>query len=239
MECETILAIAIIFCGVLLQGIFGFGSALLAMPLLSLILGVKVATPVFALLAATANILMILTSWQKVELSSLWRLAIATLPGIICGVGLLHLVPSIWMMRALGLFLIGFGGYGLGKFQLPEIAENWAYGFGFLAGVLGSAYNINGPPIVIYGNMRRWNPRQFRATLPCYFCLSAPSIIIGHGVSGLWTQQVFQLYGLGLPAIAIAIGLGREINRRLPVQRFQQLIYFILIGLGILLGIVR
>ncbi|MGK7929614.1 MAG: sulfite exporter TauE/SafE family protein [Spirulina sp.] len=238
MELETLLAIAIIFLAILLQGVFGFGSALLAMPLLSLILDLKVATPTFALLGATANILIVLTSWQKVELSSLWRLAIASLPGIICGVWLLHIVQKIWIMRGLGIFLIAFAGYSLGKFKLPQVEKNWAYGFGFIAGLLGGAYNINGPPIVVYANMRRWHPQQFRVTLPCYFCLNAPSILIGHALSGLWTKEVFSLYGWALPAMAIAIWLGGHINRRLPMHHFQQLIYFILIGLGILLWVV-
>ncbi|WP_204105945.1 MULTISPECIES: sulfite exporter TauE/SafE family protein [Spirulina sp. CCY15215] len=237
MEFATILAIAIIFCGVLLQGIFGFGSALLAMPLLSLIMDLKVVTPTFALLMATATTLIFLTSWRQVEFTAIWRLLVTTIPGVFGGAWLLKVVPQIFILRGIGLFLIIFGGYSLGKFKLPKLGDRAAYGFGLIAGIFGGAYNLNGPPVVIYGNMCRWNPQKFRATLQCYFSISSISILISHGLSGFWTKQVLTLYIWTLPAVAIALLLGREINRRLPVQRFQQFIYFLLIGLGVLLWV--
>ena len=52
---------------------------------------------------------------------------------------------------------------------------------GFCAGVLGGAYGMNGPPLVIYGAMRRWSAQHFRATLQGYFL---PASIIGMG--GYW-----------------------------------------------------
>lgn len=239
MGFEMIVAIAIIFFGILLQGIFGFGSALLAMPLLSLVMDLKIVTPAFALLMATATAVIFLMSWRSVKFSAIWRLLLATIPGVFCGIWLLKFIPQFLILKGIGLFLIAFGIYSLGKFKLPQISDRWAYGFGIIAGILGGAYNLNGPPVAVYGNLCRWNPLQFRATLQCYFCLSSTSILIGHAVNGLWTKQVFQLYGWGLPALAIAIWLGREINRRLPVQRFQQSIYFLLIGLGVLLWVVN
>ena len=45
--------------------------------------------------------------------------------------------------------------------------------FGFFAGILGGAYNTNGPPVVIYGSLRKWSPATFRATLQGYFFMAA------------------------------------------------------------------
>ncbi len=40
---------------------------------------------------------------------------------------------------------------------------------------------MNGPPLVVYGGMRRWSPQHFRATLQGYFL---PASVIG--MAGYW-----------------------------------------------------
>ena len=46
-----------------------------------------------------------------------------------------------------------------------------AYLFGFVAGVLGAAYNTSGVVITIYATLRDWSPDRFRSTLQSYFCI--------------------------------------------------------------------
>ena len=49
-----------------------------------------------------------------------------------------------------------------------------SHGFsGFLAGVLGGAYGMNGPPLAIYGPQRRWTPEFFRPRCKATFCQQA------------------------------------------------------------------
>ena len=52
----------------------------------------------------------------------------------------------------------------------------WLIGSGFCSGILGGAYGMNGPPLAVYGSLRRWSPQHFRATLQGYFL---PASIIG------------------------------------------------------------
>jgi uncharacterized membrane protein YfcA len=54
------------------------------------------------------------------------------------------------------------------------------FGCGLLAGILGGAYGINGPPLVIYGAKRRWSAQHFRATLQGYFLIASIVGIIGY-----------------------------------------------------------
>ena len=104
-----------------------------------------------------------------------------------------------------------------------------------MAGVLGGAYNTNGPPVVIYGALRRWPPERFRATLQGYFLPTGLLILTTHGLAGLWTPQILQLYGLSLPLILTAIFLGGKLNQRISPGGFERLIYLSLLGLGFLL----
>ncbi|NER79768.1 MAG: sulfite exporter TauE/SafE family protein, partial [Leptolyngbya sp. SIO1D8] len=140
--------------------------------------------------------------------------------------------------QGLGIFLIGFGIYRLANWHLLKLeASFWAIPFGFVAGILGGAYNTNGPPVVIYGEMRRWSPAQFRATLQGYFLPAGLGIAASHGLTGLWNAEIFRLYGVSLPGILGAIAIGGWINQRLTVGRFQFLLSGLLIFFGVLLWI--
>lgn len=156
--------------------------------------------------------------------------------GIPVGVWVVKYVSDDWVTRFLGVFLILFGIYRLMNWQLVTLKSTvWAVPFGFVAGILGGAYNTNGPPIVIYGDMRRWSPTEFRATLQSYFLPTGIGILISHAVGGLWEPRLFQLYGMSLPGILGAIAIGGWINRRLPTERFRTLLSGLLILLGLLL----
>jgi uncharacterized membrane protein YfcA len=109
------------------------------------------------------------------------------------------------------------------------------YGFGFVAGVLGGAYNANAPPVVIYGAMQHWAPERFRATLQGYFLPAAILICAGHALSGFWTVAVARLYFLALPCILVAVVIGRRLGRCMPMEKFQRALYWALAALGGLL----
>jgi len=151
---------------------------------------------------------------------------------------------GIWLLRhgdervvnlVLGLLLVGYGAYNLTRPTLPALrSEAWAYPFGFVAGVLGSAYNTSGPPVVIYGAMRRWPPDLFRATLQGFFLISNVIVIAGHGLAGLWTAEVLWLTLLSLPVLVTAVIAGALVNRRIPAAQFARLVYVLLIVLGAL-----
>jgi uncharacterized membrane protein YfcA len=140
------------------------------------------------------------------------------------------------LLCALGVFLIGFGLYRLIAPRVSKVEHPaWALALGFLGGVLGGAYGTNGPPAVLYGSLRRWPPETFRATMQGYFLITLAAILIGHAVGGLWSPEVWRLYAFSLPVIAVAVVLGRALNRRIPTDRFARFVDLALIVLGVLL----
>lgn len=206
------------------------------MPLLTLCIGLKTATPLFALIGVTNSAIIAIRHWRRVDFSTTGRLIVATWAGIPTGALLIKYLPGGVVTSCLGWGLIGFGVYRLANLQLPRLQRSlWALPFGFCAGVLGGAYNTSGPPIVVYGEMKRWPPMEFRANLQSYFFPTALGVAISHGLAGLWTPAIFTLYGLSLPGTLIAIAIGSVINQKLTVERFQRLLSLILLLLGILL----
>jgi uncharacterized protein len=136
------------------------------MPLLAVIVGMQTATPLVALVASTIAFTILLRSWRQVDMGAAWRLIVSTIVGIPIGLFFLKSAPERIAEIVLGVVLVGFGLYNLFTLQLPTLkSERWSYLFGFLAGVLGGAYNTNGPPVVIYGVLQKWDPKRFWATL--------------------------------------------------------------------------
>ena len=231
-----LLTLVIIFTSALARSTFGFGDALIAMPLLTLIIGVQTAAPLVAFVGLTIALTIVWRNWRSIDLKATWRLIVSSLIGIPVGILVLKTAPEETVKDLLGLSIMMISLYNLIRPALITLYQRkWAYVFGFVAGVLGGAYNTNGPPIVVYGTMRRWPPERFRATLQGYFLPTGLLILIGHSLAGLWTPQVLHLYAFALPVILIAIFLGGKLNRRIPPGRFERVIYVTLFGLGIIL----
>jgi uncharacterized membrane protein YfcA len=226
----------VIFLAALVRSTFGFGDAVVALPLLALLLGLTTATPLVALVSFTLALGILLQSWQAVDFRAIGPLVLAAVVTTPLGVLVLTRVEGVWLLRALGVFLIGFGLYRLIAPRVPKVEHPaWALALGFLGGVLGGAYGTNGPPAVLYGSLRRWPPETFRATMQGYFLITLAAILIGHAVGGLWSPEVWRLYAFSLPVIAVAVVLGRALNRRIPTDRFARFVDLALIVLGVLL----
>lgn len=231
-----ILVLIILFFSTLIRSTFGFGDALLAMPLLSLFIDVQIATPLVQLAASLIALVIVGQNWRKVDINVTWRLIVSSAAGVPVGLLILKSAPKGVIIGLLAALLIGYGLFNLTQPHLPQLANrNWAYGFGFIAGVLGGAYNTNGPPVIIYGTLRKWSPERFRATLQGYFLPTGMFILLGHALAGLWTRPVWQLFGLSLPLVLVAIFWGDRLNRRIPAHQFDKLIYVVLVGLGVIL----
>src|SRR5437764_230896 len=197
----TILPVmAVIFLATLIRSAFGFGEALVAVPLLALLMPVEEAVPLATLVSITVAGIVVAQDWHKIHVRSAGWLVISTLFGIPLGLWLLTAVSETAVKAILAVVIIGFSSYCLvsrNPFQLKDDRLAWV--FGFAAGVLGGAYGMNGPPLVIYGSLRQWSAEHFRATLQGYFL---PASLVGMGgywLAGLWAPAVTHYYLLSLP----------------------------------------
>ena len=91
---------------------------------------------------------------------------------------------------------------------------------------------MNGPPLAVYGSLRRWSPQRFRATLQGYFL---PASLVGLGgyiALGLVDWRVIRYFLFSLPVMLPALALGHAINKRLIDHRFFLIVYAVLIMTG-------
>jgi uncharacterized membrane protein YfcA len=229
----TVLVLAVVFLATLIRSAFGFGEALVAVPLLALLMPVEVAVPLAVLLSVTVAAAIVVQDWHAVHVRSAWRLVLSTLPGVLLGLWLLRSLPEPAVKATLAVLIIAFSTWCLVRRSPGELGDDrFAWLFGFAAGAMGGAYGMNGPPLVIYGTLRRWPPDRFRATLQGYFLPASAVQMCGYWLAGLWVPDVTQFYLLALGPAVAAIFLGRAVNRRLKGQRFVLLVHAGLVAVG-------
>jgi uncharacterized protein len=236
VSATTIEVAAILFAATFVRSTLGFGEALLAVPLLALVMPVTVAAPIAALVSVTVAAVVVAQDWRHVEWKSAARLVLATLAGIPVGLLLLIRAPEPLVKAILAVVIGAFSIQalrGAGGWQIASDRAAWL--FGLAAGVLGGAYGMNGPPLAVYGSARRWSPSEFRATLQGYFLPASAAGMAGYWWIGLWTSSVTRFYLSSLPVVAVAIVLGRIANKRMSGSRFAFLVYLSLLGIAIVL----
>jgi len=217
--------VAILFVATLVRATLGFGEALVAVPLLALVIPVKVAAPVAALVSITVAAGVIAQEWRHVQLRSAAWLIASTLAGIPIGLLLLTRVAEPVVKALLAVVIIVFSVQSLRRRDWRLSTDRFAWIFGFVAGVLGGAYGMNGPPLAVYGSLRGWSPGEFRATLQGYFLPASAIGMLGYAAVGLWTPSVTRFYLLSLPAVLVAIVVGSRVTRRMTPTRFATAVY--------------
>lgn len=226
------------FVATLVRSAFGFGEAMIAVPLLAFWIPLREAAPLALLFSLTVATVVILQDRRKIHVASATWLVLATIPGLPLGLFLLTRGHPSLVKAVLGAVLLAFSLWCLAARRAPAIhgdGRGWLVGCGFLAGVLGGAYAMNGPPLVLYGAMRRWPAPQFRATLQAYFFPAGLLVAAGFWMSGLWVSQIFRFYLISIPVLIPALVLGTLINRRLRGDVFLKLVYLGLVIIGTVL----
>jgi uncharacterized membrane protein YfcA len=236
IEQVLLTVLPIVFLSSFVRSAFGFGDALIAMPMLVIFIGIDEATPLVALISYTIAMLVLIKNWAHADLKNVWQLARSSIVGIPLGVILLKSAHDGIVKMILAVIIITFSLYKIVKpsFTLKNSRKK-TFLFGFVAGILGGAYNMNGLAIAIYGTLNHWGPYMFRATLQGYFLSTGFFILATHGISGLWTANVFYLYLLSLPIVFLAIIMGHFTNRYLPPGRFDIYVHMLLIAIGVIL----
>ncbi len=236
VDLTTLAVLAVVGLATVIRSAFGFGEALVAVPLLALFVPVEVAAPLAVLVSVTVAGLVLIQDWHQVHTASAWRLVASTMIGIPLGVLMLTRVAEPIVKAVLAAVIIVFSGTQLGcrtRFELKDDGLVWLFGFG--AGVLGGAYGMNGPPLVAYGALRRWSPDRFRATLQGYFLPASLVGMAGYWAAGLWVPAVTRYYLASLPVVLLATALGRVLNQRMDRARFLLLVHVGLLAVGSML----
>jgi uncharacterized membrane protein YfcA len=238
MTLTLIAILAIVFIASLVRSTLGFGESLIAVPLFLFFLPVSVAVPLSVMLSIFIALIIVIQDHSKIHFESAKWLILYAILGIPLGLLILVYGNETLVKIGLGSFIIIYSLYSLfGKttLTLKEDHKVWLFVCGFLSGILGGAYGLNGPPLAVYGNLRRWTARHFRATLQAYFLPASLIGFIGYSIKGLVTMEVIHYFGISLIAAIPGIFFGRYLNHKLNDQSFFTYAYWGLTAIGVVL----
>ena len=231
---NLIIAAIIISSAYLVRGIAGFGSGLIAIPLLALMLPLSIAVPLIVLLDYIASA----SHGVKHREAVCWRDILPLLPfsiiGVVMALYLFNSVDAQVLRYGLGVFLLLFAVYSLFSIT-PNAAPSllWAAPGGTLGGFIGTLFGTGGPFYVLYLKLRGLNKTEFRATFATIFLIDGIGRILGYMATGFFDLALLKIVAIAIPLMAIGMYIGGQIHSNLSQQTFQRGISLLLIISGI------
>ncbi len=223
----------IIFLAGFVQGLSGFGSILLALPILSLFIDIKVLIPLMTLCGWSMSVFLLIQLRLHLDLRKVLSLFLGAIPGIPLGVLFLKRIDPDLIYWILGLILITYSVYMLFFIsQKRGISEKWGYMFGFLSGFIGGGLSAGGPPVIVYTSLQDWKKDVIKVTIQGFFVVSGLLTILTHAASGLTTSTVIRYYFISIPMLILGTYLGSFFYGKISEENYRKLILALLAALG-------
>jgi uncharacterized protein len=234
MQTSHILIVCVAsFCAGFTQGLAGFGSTLVALPLLALVMDLRLATPVCCILAMTINVVLICRLHGHIQSGAIGLLILAALPGMYVGAHVLRSVPGYWLKGVLALVILAFVIHSWrGARRVAPAGRGFGLVAGFLAGGLGASIGVDGPPIVAWASRQGFDRETLRGTLTAYFLLAGICVVATQFMAGLVTFSVLQLVAVGLPTLAVGLWAGTSRCGKISDVAFGRVILGVLVLTG-------
>ena len=215
------------------QGVSGFGSALVAMPLLLLFIDVKIAVPLCMLNGLAITLILSFQLRSEIDWKKIMPLFFGCLPGIVAGTLFLKGANNNVMKFLLGLLLLGYSAYALAVSpKTRRMGKVWPVLAGFCTGVIGSAFSAGGPPTIIYTTLTGWRKDEIKATLSVFFFLTGILMAAAHALSGLTTIAVVNYLKVTVFFVTGGVIAGSICYGRISQKVYIRLIFGLLIVMG-------
>jgi uncharacterized membrane protein YfcA len=227
------------------RGFSGFGSALIYIPLMSAVYGPKIAAPSFLLVDLVTGLAFLPSVWRKAHLGDILPMAATAIVASQFGTMILQYADPIWLRWVICVLV---------AIVVVVLASGWRYHgrpsltvtliVGLLAGTLGGAVQISGPPVILYWLGSLHDVAIVRANFITYFALFATGSGVVYFLNGLLTAEVTALAILLAPMHMLAMWLGSLPSKNTPERVYRFVAYAMivlsaLLALPILDGLIR
>ncbi len=240
LSTDTLWLIAGVTLGAyLVRGISGFGSSLLAVPIVAQILPLTFIVPCFTVMDAAASSALARVGGRAghIRWDEIRRLLIPSFGGILLGIVALKRLPEAWLLLPLGLFVAAFGLRTLlQRADQRRISAWWAFPAGLAGGAVDALFATGGPPFVIYLSHRLNSKDELRATFSALFLLEGGTRVILFALTGFYEQPGSMVaLACGLPLMALGLYTGHHIHLGLTQRQMLRTIGLLLILSGLAL----
>lgn len=221
-----------------IQGLSGFAFALVATSLLAWTIEPQVLAPTVVITSLLGQVTSLSSVRAPARLAHATPFLIGGALGVPAGALLLPLLDATAFRTSIGMVLILYCSVMLGIKELPLFRRGGKRadgGVGLLAGILGGATGIPGPPIILWCALRGWDKETQRATFQSFF-IGIQVLILGiYIATGLVNARSLQLVLVAALPIIISAWFGLRVFKRFTEHDFQRVIFGLLLVSGITL----
>jgi uncharacterized membrane protein YfcA len=218
-------------------GLAGFGSTVIALPLLVHFFALKFAVPLLMLLDLAAFLLFGARVRKQIRYAEIGWMVPFILAGMAAGLTLLIEIAERTLIAALGVFLLLYAGYSLARRGAPPLLSRaWCVPIGLAGGVFSALFGTGGVLFAIYNAGRIRDKDVLRATNAAMIMLSSLLRVVLFGVAGLLTQDGLLATALCLlPAMLAGAWLGSRLHASVPAAAVVKAVYALLVIAGLTL----
>ena len=218
------LLLLITFTASLARGFSGFGAALIFVPLVSALLGPKVAAPLLLVTDGVMSVGMIPGAARKADRREVMTMALGALVGVPLGTWALTALDPITLRWAISvaaglLLLLLLSGWRYRGTPKPPLT----IAVGTVSGLFSGAAQIGGPPIVAYWLGSPSNAATVRANIVFYFAFSTLISAALYVWGGLITLHILTLAALMAPAYGLGAWTGSRMFGLASEQTFRRI----------------
>lgn len=226
--------LSVILLAYFMFGVSGFGSSLIAVPLLSHFMPLRSAVMLALVLDLISAIGLSRKARRCVRWDELTPMMPFALLGIMAGAALLSRIPSAPLLIALGIFvtLVGVRYLLLGAGSVP-ISSRWSVLAGLAGGTASALFGTGGPAYMSYLAHRLENRSELRATFSGLLALDGGLRVVVFIASGLFFSSLdLTLLVIALPAMALGLYFGHRTHTALSNQQMTRVTAVLLLASG-------
>lgn len=228
-----LIAPLVVITAYVIFGISGFGSTVIAVPLLAHLMPLTFVIPMVVLLDCVGAIGMGARLRADVYKRELIPLLPFLLIGMFVGAYLLLKLPGGILLAGLGIFVLAYGVlYVTGKQAGLKVGRWAALPVGIFAGTTSSMFGVGGPIYVMYLTARGATPEHIRATLPVIFIFTTIVRIAIFAAAGLFTEAVLYSALALLPIMLTGMWIGHHMHLSMSREQLQRIIGGLLVLSG-------
>jgi len=238
---ETAWCFAALAAGYAVRGVAGFGSGVVATPLLTFVLPLSFTAPLITLLGFFVSVRQAIRDWSLID----WRAVAVFIPGSLVGVALgLYVFKTLDMVllaRLLGAYVLLYAFYSLfgerlfrRTLQPPAWLIHPVAALGALVATIFGG--LAGPIYVTYFDAMQLSKTVFRVTVSTTLLVLNVVRSIGYIATGVFELSDVVLVVAAFVPVALGTILGDRLHDRLDPHAFRRAIGALLVasGLGLL-----
>lgn len=226
---EQFWIVLIVIAASLIKGITGFGFALVALPPLLIWYAPAEIIPVLVLsnLAASVMIIMQQSGQYRIGdkfISLIFWGAVFSLVGVMT----LSYFRADLLIRIMSIFFITIATLSLVGVRRTVNPPTYVYRIaGSLFGFLTGSISVGGPPLALFLDAVNVSNQQFRVIFSWFSIVSSCVALVGYGISGMLTLEMFKTAALFLPVLFAGSYIGKRINQHVPVAVFKKIVLLV------------